>query len=1238
MRRIAIVAVSALVFATSLGHISAPPIKALVSNVIAADASGDPIEEIYGGDELWAYITSATGGFVCISPAVPSGQAYDGCGGEATYSMIPVPPLWAGYLPVAAGNLIPGDWMLVGTEFDLAPSARSQEFHVSACTDCVPDGPLRKSDAFKAVANTAVTAISSICDGLEALSLAKKAKEIYEVSMVAYGIGGMTTGTMLAIARHAGTEIAIEMIKPIPGKMGAAMWAFCNTFSGPGAPFLTSGVDSVFHGWINDPPNSDYTTLVEPEFIPDDLYSPIALAFGRPADRLRVLTAVALSTFERYQGADEAGNQEWAAQQAEHLSYLMLAVTHASNDVADQLDGLAAELVAADPDPANRSVTQAEYDLAVAARARVAAGGFTPAEHQQLLDLDLTEGYIDWLESELGRPIDESPVGKPLDESLNAAAASLRDFAEEWEMFARQAATVAALTGGTEPDNTAPVANDLHLQAIGDQPVSITLPASDTDGDSLTYVVVDGPSNGSLTGDCSDGACTYKANAGFVGFDNFTWKANDGTDDSNVALVSINVFAPPTPTVPVCGDEDGSETPFVTNCVAEYDETPDVQLYRVAGSGPVEIRFDFVLRFAAFNNELGVIEVDGPDGAIGALQPGDSGYLDAAFARAQVIFASGSSASTPDVDITTAGGRYLMFYLIQDSTTTQFRDFNPDNTGSPHAFFSLDALNPDDLDHVQGWIHDGGDHVQFSFEDLFGGGDADFDDIVYNAFASFVPVPPIAATKVVDDSDVAAGAPVRYTITVSNSGDASADVESIVDSLPAGFAYLAGSTTGATTANPSINGGDLTWAGPFTVPAGGSLSLSFASTASSQAGTYLNEVDLISDVETAGSGPTAPVTVTSSVNPPPTSDAGPDKGGIEGSPISLDGTVTNSPAGDTVTTTWSYVLGSGTNGGMTCSFGAVNQIDTTITCTDEGTVTVRLTADDGVNLAVFEEASLTIANANPSVDITAPAAATSFGTGVTVSLSATIGDAGSNDTHTCYIAWGDGSSSAGVVAVGTCTASHAYSGSGSKTITVTATDDDTGQGSDSVGITIEAPPSGGACSLTDPTTTIERISPPASVKLDKLTSNRCIRLFDERQDVTVGSGGLKVDISTAGTFDETKDLTPFTIAAGTVVDSHLLHADNVGSATVRLSGSVTFDADIIGVIVLDRSLDDTDSLGGSATAYPRRLNLRGYELTGPPSRGGDAITISADRRTITVNPAFSSVLDQIRVITANGPP
>jgi hypothetical protein len=161
---------------------------------------------------------------------------------------------------------------------------------------------------------------------------------------------------------------------------------------------------------------------------------------------------------------------------------------------------------------------------------------------------------------------------------------------------------------------------------------------------------------------------------------------------------------------------------------------------------------------------------------------------------------------------------------------------------------------------------------------------------------------------------------------------------------------------------------------------------------------------------------------------------------------------------------------------------------------------------------------------------------------------------------------------------------------------------------------------------------VERIGAPASVKLNKLTSNTCVRLFHERQDVSLARN-LKVDISKPGTYDRRADLTPAWIPAGTVVDSHLLHADNIGNAKVRLTGSVTFDADILGLIVSDRSLDKSDGLGSPTTSYPTDLERRGLEL----AWGGDIVTVSPDRRTLTFDLGFSTVLDQIRVLTANAP-
>ena len=50
------------------------------------------------------------------------------------------------------------------------------------------------------------------------------------------------------------------------------------------------------------------------------------------------------------------------------------------------------------------------------------------------------------------------------------------------------------------------------------------------------------------------------------------------------------------------------------------------------------------------------------------------------------------------------------------------------------------------------------------------------------------------------------GAADGYTITVQNPNDTAVSLSSITDTLPAGFTYTAGSSTGATTSDPSISG------------------------------------------------------------------------------------------------------------------------------------------------------------------------------------------------------------------------------------------------------------------------------------------------------------------------------------------------------------------------------------------------------------------------------------------------
>jgi len=96
--------------------------------------------------------------------------------------------------------------------------------------------------------------------------------------------------------------------------------------------------------------------------------------------------------------------------------------------------------------------------------------------------------------------------------------------------------------------NDAPVAGNDSYSTNEDTPLTVTSAAgvlandTDVDGDALTAILVSSPANGTLTLN-ADGSLTYTPNANWNGTDSFTYKANDGVADSNVAVVTIAVNA-----------------------------------------------------------------------------------------------------------------------------------------------------------------------------------------------------------------------------------------------------------------------------------------------------------------------------------------------------------------------------------------------------------------------------------------------------------------------------------------------------------------------------------------------------------------------------------------------------------------------------------------------------------------------------------------------------------------------
>ena len=130
-----------------------------------------------------------------------------------------------------------------------------------------------------------------------------------------------------------------------------------------------------------------------------------------------------------------------------------------------------------------------------------------------------------------------------------------------------------ATTDATFQFNTAPVADSQTggsaVSTNEDIAVSVTLTGSDADDDSLTFSIVSGPSQGSLSGTIPN--LTYTPSANYNGSDSFTFKVNDGTEDSNTATVDINIA-------------DVNDVPTVSGQAVSTNEDTGLAITLAAGS------------------------------------------------------------------------------------------------------------------------------------------------------------------------------------------------------------------------------------------------------------------------------------------------------------------------------------------------------------------------------------------------------------------------------------------------------------------------------------------------------------------------------------------------------------------------------------------------------------------------------------------------------------------------------
>jgi hypothetical protein len=177
----------------------------------------------------------------------------------------------------------------------------------------------------------------------------------------------------------------------------------------------------------------------------------------------------------------------------------------------------------------------------------------------------------------------------------------------------------------------------------------------------------------------------------------------------------------------------------------------------------------------------------------------------------------------------------------------------------------------------------------------------------------------------------------------------------------------------------------------------------------------------------------------------------------EGSSVSFSlGTIANGKAPYSVTVTW----GDGTSSSFSAA--AAGAVSAAHTYANDGSYTATVKVTDANAASATAAFGVTVANVAPAVTVTSPSAGSSFSTGVTVTAKASFSDAGTTDTHSCAVTWGDGASSIGTVSesggAGTCTATHAYTAAGSYTITFKVTDNAGASTSASVTVNAVVPP------------------------------------------------------------------------------------------------------------------------------------------------------------------------------------
>lgn len=146
--------------------------------------------------------------------------------------------------------------------------------------------------------------------------------------------------------------------------------------------------------------------------------------------------------------------------------------------------------------------------------------------------------------------------------------------------------------------------------------------------------------------------------------------------------------------------------------------------------GNVNAKFTEVSAQASYHNYAGLYRVDDATGKIGNLNPGDAGYVTAALRRSKELN-RGVELDRDGISAQNFDGGYIYApFVVANGTVDQVLNSSDPKT-TPYVYFNYVAANADGFDHIKSLGVN-----KFGFEDTYGGGDKDYNDLIFKVEAT----------------------------------------------------------------------------------------------------------------------------------------------------------------------------------------------------------------------------------------------------------------------------------------------------------------------------------------------------------------------------------------------------------------------------------------------------------------------------------------------------------------------